>query len=299
MNDTNLNYGTFTVARIWEERVYGYDDRTHITRTQAVAHPPLKSAQVSAEFFRKTIRLTAEELNNDPAFYSLAQIAAQQDKAFTAELLEWEKKDVVIAAVAICRAEWVAAETVRVKKESAERKAAEKTRVAAEKKAAKKKEANALTAKIPLEDETVKLLADRLRATPNDDALAGALADRWYECGVPHARGKVFAMRIARLAKCKAAITADGSKGGKLRAQVREIAGCGGSNNVGITIVTGERADESPRVTGDAPYSTFKNGGVCQSPGAAMRAGYKVEYHADTREVTIGVAYLAKMITGK
>lgn len=102
----NLNYGTFPVAVICDELVYGgYNDRTHITRTTRYAHPPLKSAAASAEVFLKSIRLSPADLLADAAFIALARKAALKDKAFTTDLLAWEKKDVVSAAVAVVRAQ--------------------------------------------------------------------------------------------------------------------------------------------------------------------------------------------------
>jgi hypothetical protein len=122
---TNLNYGTFPIEA-------GYTDCDGVyCRTTGYRHPAFKSAAVSADVFRKAIRLTAAELLADKEFRALARKAAEKGKRFTADLLEWEKKDVVTEAVAVVRAE-VEAERAEAARVAAEAEAARQVKVANE-----------------------------------------------------------------------------------------------------------------------------------------------------------------------
>ena len=113
-----LNYGTFEVSRTTYQQIpdpyylsaYGY-----VTRP-ANWYPPLKSAEASAEVFRRALPLTAADLLADPAFRAAARRAAEAGKGFSAECLRWERKPVVVEAVAVVRAEVEAerAEAARV-----------------------------------------------------------------------------------------------------------------------------------------------------------------------------------------
>lgn len=105
-----LNYGTFPLA------VSGYYTYGTVTRPTGWC-PPLKSAKASAEVFRRALPLTAADLLADPEFRAAARRAAKAGKGFTAECLRWEKKPVVIEAVAVVRAEVDAerAEVLRVR----------------------------------------------------------------------------------------------------------------------------------------------------------------------------------------
>lgn len=61
-----------------------------------------KSAAASAEIFRRAIRLTPEDLAADAEFRRYA-LAVPAGRSYSRELLEWEKRDIVIAAVALVR----------------------------------------------------------------------------------------------------------------------------------------------------------------------------------------------------
>ena len=51
-----------------------------------------------------------------------------------------------------------------------------------------------------------------------------------------------------------------------------------------------------PTFQGEEGYHTFrKGGGACRNPGAARRAGHKLDYHRSTRRVEVGWGWLLKM----
>lgn len=55
--------------------------------------------------------------------------------------------------------------------------------------------------------------------------------------------------------------------------------------------------DAAPALSGEGPYSTFKGSkGRCHSPGAAIRAGYKVEYHKSSYIVAVGCGWLEENV---
>lgn len=141
----------------------------------------------------------------------------------------------------------------------------------------------------------IDLLCKAITADPwGSDAAQLMLVDAYQASGESPHRATMFAARRRLLAQVKAVLTSDA--GASLRSRIRSRAGCGGSNNVPISLVGQTRRDEPPKCTGDAPETTFRGGGTCRSPGAAIRAGYRVEYHADTRAITVGVSYVAAMI---
>jgi len=60
-----------------------------------------------------------------------------------------------------------------------------------------------------------------------------------------------------------------------------------------------EDSDAPPRVEGDERYYVFrKSGGHCKYPGAAMKAGYKVDYIKTTRRVIVGRHWLIQHVPG-
>jgi hypothetical protein len=77
------------------------------------------------------------------------------------------------------------------------------------------------------------------------------------------------------------------------RQALRRWAGVGRST-CPIDIVPG---DAEPTRQGTEAHSTFKNGGRCQYPGAAIKAGYKVVYHPSTLEVVVGAGWLLRNLT--
>jgi hypothetical protein len=62
-------------------------------------------AEPVAQRFRKRLKLTAADLLADPDFCRCAREAAERNRTYTTELLEWEAKAVVAEAVAVFRAE--------------------------------------------------------------------------------------------------------------------------------------------------------------------------------------------------
>lgn len=145
------------------------------------------------------------------------------------------------------------------------------------------------------QDGTAVMLRKAVVADPDDAAARMALGDHYRELGESAKTADVWVARSVRWGRMSALLTGTGAKSARARAMVRRRAGCDGANNVPITLVGGDRADEAPKVTGEAPYHTFRKGGVCKFPGAARRAGYKTDYHADTRAVTVGVEWLDRV----
>lgn len=96
---------------------------------------------------------------------------------------------------------------------------------------------------------------------------------------------------VARFEAATALIEGDTAKSGRARRTVRAAVGLGDNNSVPVTVVAG---DAAPVRSGEAAYSTFRKGGVCNFPGAAIRAGYKVDYHASTLAVTVGADWVAQ-----
>lgn len=92
---------------------------------------PITPAEPVALRFKARIRLTPAELLADPVFARGARKAAEAGKQFTAELLEWEKKDVVRAAVAVLAVE-VETERAEAARVLAETQAAARAKAEAE-----------------------------------------------------------------------------------------------------------------------------------------------------------------------
>lgn len=252
---------------------------------------PVRAASESAAVIAAAIKrtTTAADLLDNLYTMSLCTVAAEAGKAYSADLLDFAPKSEVVVAVAGVRAAVEARRLADAKQRAKDERAAK----AKADREAKRKAADPRIMPYPHGgDENVVLLKKAVAAAPADLVAQMALADRWREMGVPDKAIPVLVSRWVRWSKCRAALTAETAKGGKLRAAVRERAGCGGANSVPVKLVGLGRAGEAPTMTGEAPSSTFKGGGACRSPGAALRAGYKVEYHADTREVTVGVEWL-------
>lgn len=117
---SNLNLGTFPVAEGWTScgyrtQYFGYTDGvyygTDVYAPEPVrlevctryTHPPLKSAEVSAAVFKRAFRLTPNQLLGHPEFLKLARQAVADGKVYTSDLLKWEDKATVRAAVDMLR----------------------------------------------------------------------------------------------------------------------------------------------------------------------------------------------------
>ena len=106
------------VARVAREALARHD-RGRASRGECDTLTPGRDAEESASVFFRAHRLSVADLLRDPDFLRLAREAAKAGKKFTAELLQWERKPVVMEAVAI-----VAAEVAEERRVEAERQAA-------------------------------------------------------------------------------------------------------------------------------------------------------------------------------
>ncbi len=154
---------------------------------------------------------------------------------------------------------------------------------------APRKGVNIHTCRFPA-DETAAALRAALAAAPGDAAAAAALGDRYRELGYADRTADAWVRRTVRFAELAALLAGSGAKSGRLRSYLR---GRCGVRSCPVALVGYERRDQAPTVTGEPPRHEFRGGGECKYPGAAMRAGYKVDYVADTRAVTVGVKWLA------
>lgn len=110
--ETQGQYAYLVGVGAYRNRLYTADLTPVAIATALKGHlwkrkPALPTPTISAEKLGRKIRdrwpLTAAQLLMEPEFARLARAAAEKDKKFTTELLEWEKKDVVIEAVARVR----------------------------------------------------------------------------------------------------------------------------------------------------------------------------------------------------
>lgn len=134
------------------------------------------------------------------------------------------------------------------------------------------------------------LLAAFVRDNPGDAVAAGVLYDAHQDAGASPLAARRRVNKV--IAEGRAVQTL--AEAGRLldrpevRGAIRRACGVA-SNMVPITLTHG---DAAPAVRGEGPYHTFRSGGICRNPGAAIRAGYKVEYHADERTITVGAGWV-------
>ena len=147
----------------------------------------------------------------------------------------------------------------------------------------------------------VKGMIAAVEASPHDDTIFGALIDALQESGKSLRGAKVVAGKVRkraladeRMTMAKSAVAADVARSRRLRTSIRAAAG-GSGNSTPIVVLPG---DFSPRRIGEPAYHTFKNGGVCQYPGSALAKGYKLEYHASTQQIEVGVEWVMGRIDG-
>lgn len=75
----------------------------------------------------------------------------------------------------------------------------------------------------------------------------------------------------------------------KHEAAIRRMAG---GNRCPVVVVPG---DKRPTVEGERAYHTFRDSDtVVKAPGAALRKGYKLDYHASTYHVEVGRDWLIR-----
>lgn len=147
---------------------------------------------------------------------------------------------------------------------------------------------------------TVEMLTLAVRANPTDRNIITPLLDAIMEKdGVTLATAKRRVNKIVRpilaakfLADQQSRVHADTAKAAKIRTAIRRAVNRATNSSIPIEVVAG---DAAPVLTGEDAYHTFKkSGGRCNNPGAAMRAGYKVEYHRSTLEITVGAGWVAE-----
>lgn len=139
-----------------------------------------------------------------------------------------------------------------------------------------------------------------VRENPRDSLAVRALHDSWLDAGaspVAAARrtNKVYREALAEtvLAEMTAVIAGQTRVSAKARTLVRSFIGHERTSSLPIVVVLG---DSAPVLSGEEGYHTFRNGGVCHHPGAAKRAGYRIEYHRSTLSVTVGAKWVADRI---
>jgi len=149
---------------------------------------------------------------------------------------------------------------------------------------------------------TADALAAILREEPADRTVRAALVDALLEAGSSRWAAVRAANAVAREGAgsiahrtARAFIRADGSAAAKARTAIRERVNRGSSSSIEVTVVAGNAA---PVLSGEDAHSTFRKGGACHSPGAAIRAGYKVDYHRSTLKITVGGEWVASNVKG-
>lgn len=152
---------------------------------------------------------------------------------------------------------------------------------------------------------TLEMMEAAVASDPFEETTQGALFDLLLEHGKSDlaARRRVNQLRRAAIAarlvaRVKDQFRADGARASRLRGRIRGYCRLAPSTNVPITVVDG---DSPPVMTGEGPYHTFRgkkgrDGGVCHYPGAAIRRGFKVDYHPDTRRITVGAGWVAELM---
>lgn len=135
------------------------------------------------------------------------------------------------------------------------------------------------------------LLRAALQQTPADALCRLALADALAEegCAAAAGRQRLLAGRLARQAQARerpGEVTLTGSQAARIRA----LAGLARSR-AEVSVTAG---DPAPKSSGEAGYTQFKDGGLCRFPGAARRAGYRIEYVPSTLAISVGVEWLIR-----
>jgi hypothetical protein len=139
---------------------------------------------------------------------------------------------------------------------------------------------------------TARELVEVLRQQPEDSVLAGAVYDSILESGASPlaARRRVNAViREALAIRTWGRVRQLLANRSDLRAAVRRAAGAAIPNSVRVIVIDG---DTPPTLVGEPPYHEFAGGGRCNYPRSAIRAGYRVVYVPDSREVRVGVDWL-------
>lgn len=132
----------------------------------------------------------------------------------------------------------------------------------------------------------VELMEKAVSEDPYDALAVSALRDAYMEAGFTEAGAFQKTMKAARLAAARMFLAGDSLQAAQVRSAARRVVGVPNSVPVVVT------ESGPPRVVGRGPYHTFKNGNEAHSPRAAMRAGYRLTYHRDSRTVQVGYAWV-------
>lgn len=146
-----------------------------------------------------------------------------------------------------------------------------------------------LTADASILLATVELMPDEGTAT---GAAFDALQESWLK---PQTARRLVnrAVRRGRFVATTASVNAKTKSGGKARTAIRAAVQLGTNTSVPVTVVDG---DQPPAVSGEASHHTFKNGSRVRNAGAAIRAGYKVVYHASTLAIVVGSQWVERNV---
>lgn len=152
----------------------------------------------------------------------------------------------------------------------------------------------ALPVPVPSDLDTLRMV---VWSMPTDRAAVAALTDAVQESGRSRLAAVREVNRFVRDAvawgesvRVRALISGEGAASARCRTAVRDAVGRRSNTSIPITVVPG---DAAPILSGEDAYHTFRSGGLCRSPGAARRAGYRTEYHASTLSITVGAGWLA------
>lgn len=143
-------------------------------------------------------------------------------------------------------------------------------------------------------DETTALIA-AITTDPDDATAAGALRDyyREHDCTELAATRRVNAIvreaREARILRtARELITSDSARAKRIRAAAKRITNLTGRHPT-FVVVAGHLP---PTRSGEEAHHTFRKGGRCEYPSAALRAGYKVDYQPSTLTITAGANWV-------
>ena len=142
----------------------------------------------------------------------------------------------------------------------------------------------------------VDLMVAAVGFDPTDLTAQGVLYDALLEAGRTPLAARRRVNRVAReaaaairLVEARRRVSAATAWGSALRSRIRRAAGCGGTL-AAVAVVPGNQA---PTLTGEGAHTTFRTGGECRHPGAAIRRGYRLDYHPSTWMVNVGADWVA------
>lgn len=95
-----------------------------------------------------------------------------------------------------------------------------------------------------------------------------------------------------KLREIQALVDGSSAESRRLRRRIRRTAGCGPYRPPIVV----HRGNAPPVLTGEPPVYTFRDGGECRNPGAARRAGYRIEYRRSTLLIHVGVEWVMRYV---